>query len=294
MSNLFEKLKNRQDNFNDIEQIATSLKNSEKRFSVDERMWKPTVDASGVGQAVIRFLPSPDPDKQPFTLYFNHSFKNPVSGKWFIEKCPTSIGRKDCKVCRENTLLWNTGIESKKALASSRKRNYRYVANIFVVSDPKNPEKEGKVFLFAFGPKIFQMLKSCVEPEFEDQPRFNPFNLWSGANFRMKIKPVKKQRSYDASTFDVCSPFGNDEQIAKVCEQLYSLDEFLDPSTYLTDEEMTKKYNDVMFVSAEPRETEGFDEVDQNVSTSNTAKKYDSFLSKFKEPALEDDDDIPF
>jgi len=292
MSSLYEKLKQRQENLNDIEQISETLKNADRKFSADERFWKPTVDANGIGQAVIRFLPVPDPDKQPFILYFNHSFKNPLSGKWFIEKCPTSIGRRDCKVCKENTLLWNSGVESKKALASSRKRNYRYVSNIYVISDPKNPETEGKVYLFAYGSKIFQMLKSCVEPEFEDQPRFNPFNLWNGANFRMKIKPVKKQRSYDASSFDTSSPLGDDEFIAKICDKLYALDEFLDPSTYLTYEEMTKRYNDVMAGPIETRTEEGFDEVETPSTPENTSKKYDKFLSKFKEPT--DDEDIPF
>ena len=195
--------------------------------------------------------------------------------------------------------MWGTGDDNKKKLASSRKRNHRYVANIFVISDPKNPETEGKVFLFTFGTKIFQMLKSCVNPEFEDQPKFNPFNMWKGANFRMKMKPIKKQRSYDLSTFDKCGPLADDATIEKIYSQLYSLDEFLDPTTFKSYDELIKKFNDITDSSATMNhstndEFNEFETKDSVGGETTSTDKYKSFLSKLKEPSDEEGDGLPF
>lgn len=300
MSNLFEQLKQKQQNVADVEGMVETFNKSEKKYGIDERFWKPTVDANGIGQAVIRFLPVSDPSKEPYILYYNHSFQNPITGKWFIDNCPTSIGRKDCPVCNHNSKLWNTGDEAKKKLASSRKRNLRYVSNVYIISDPKNPEAEGKVFLYTYGTKIFQMLKSCTKPEFEDQLKFNPFNLWTGANFRMKIKPVKKQRSYDSSSFDKCGALADDETLSKICEHLYPLDEFLDPVNYQTNDFLQKKFNDV--VNVQQTENDDNDDSDEEKTFSkpvaDSDNKYQQFLNKFKDATPDgsesDDDDVPF
>ncbi len=61
-----------------------------------EDYWRCETDKAGNGFAVIRFLPAPKPDDLPFVKAYDHGFQGP-GGKWFIEKCPTSIG-KDCPV----------------------------------------------------------------------------------------------------------------------------------------------------------------------------------------------------
>lgn len=144
------------------------------------------------------------------------------------------------------------------------------------------------------------MLKSCVKPEFEDQPKFNPFNMWKGANFRMKMKPIKKQRSYDLSTFDKCGPLADDSTIEKIYSQLYPLDEFLDPSTYKTNDELLKKFNDIVNISPVTSMEENTFETPSHGSPFNendTSSKYKSFLSKLKESSdkeTPDDDADPF
>ena len=64
----------------------------------------------------------------------------------------------------ENTRLWNTGVDSDKEIARKRKRKLSYYSNIFIVSDPKHPENEGKVFLFKFGKKIFDKITEAMQP----------------------------------------------------------------------------------------------------------------------------------
>ena len=100
-----------------------------------------------------------------------------------------------------NSRLWNSGVESDKDIARSRKRQTRYVSNIMVISDPANPENEGKVFLYRYGPKIFNKIQEAMQPEFQDEEPLNPFDFWSGADFKLKIRKVGGYVNYDKSEF---------------------------------------------------------------------------------------------
>ena len=59
------------------------------------------------------------------------------------------------------------------------------------MSDSNNPQNEGKVFLFKYGKKIFEKLNDLMNPSFEDETPVNPFDLWTGANFKLKIRNVE-------------------------------------------------------------------------------------------------------
>src|SRR5210317_1582781 len=157
---------------------------TEKKSYVDERLWKPDVDKAGNGYAVIRFLPAPQGEDLPWVRIFNHGFQGP--GGWYIEDSLTTINKKD-PVSEYNSMLWNSGIESNKDIVRKQKRRLNYYANIYVVKDPSNPANEGKVFLYKFGKKIFDKLNEAMNPEFEDEKTMNPFVLWEGANFKLKI-----------------------------------------------------------------------------------------------------------
>ena len=159
-------------------------------------MWKPTVDKAGNGYAVIRFLPGKD-DNLPFVRYWDHGFKGPT-GQWYIENSLTTIGQKD-PVSEYNSKLWNSGVESDKEIARKQKRKLQYFSNILVVSDPKHPENEGRVFLFRYGKKIFDKMMEAMQPAFEDETPINPFDFWEGADFKLKIRNVEGYRNYDKS-----------------------------------------------------------------------------------------------
>lgn len=192
----------------------------------DERFWKPEVDKAGNGYAIIRFLPAAEGESVPFVRYYNHAFQGP-GGAWYIENCLTTIG-KDDPVTESNSVLWNTNIESNKALARERKRNTNYVSNIYVVEDPSNPENNGKVFLFRYGKKIFDKINDAIKPKFADQIKMNPFDIFKGANFRLRISKVDGYRSYQDSIFDPVAPLHPDEAVMEaIYNQEYPLQPFI-------------------------------------------------------------------
>lgn len=245
-------LKNLQD---ELEKLN---KKSEGGSSDDDRFWKLSVDKSGVGAAVIRFLPISDADSSelsvPWVLLYEHAFKGP--GGWYIEKSRTTLGKSvPDPVFEYNNQLWNSGVDANKDLARKQKRTPRYVSNILVVKDPANPENEGKVFLFKYGKKLFQKIQEMMIPEpdpVDQKDPVNPFCPWQGANFRLKCRKVEGYPNYDQSSFSTPEPLfdGNDAKIEALWKTQHNLSELVNPDNFKTYEELKKRLDRVLGLSA--------------------------------------------
>ena len=217
----------------------------EKKSYVDERLWKPTMDKSGNGYAVIRFLPAPTGEDLPWVKLWNHAFQGPT-GQWYIENSLTTLGNND-PVSEYNSKLWNSCVESDKEIARKQKRKLQYYSNIYVVSDSKHPENEGKVFLFRYGKKIFDKLMAAMQPEFEDETPINPFDFWEGANFKLKIRKVDGYWNYDKSEFEAPSKLSDDDsKIEEIWKKQYSLAEFTAPTNFKSYEELKTRLDAVL------------------------------------------------
>ena len=187
----------------------------------DERLWKPEMDKTGNGYAVIRFLPAPDGEELPWAKMYSHAFQGP--GGWYIENSLTTLGQKD-PVSEHNRELWNSGIDSDKDTVRKQKRKLSYYANIYVVKDAANPQNEGQVFLYKFGKKIFDKIMEAMQPEFEDETPINPFDFWQGANFKLKLKKVAGYWNYDSSEFDRPGALlDDDDALEALWKKQYSL-----------------------------------------------------------------------
>jgi len=216
----------------------------------DDRFWSPTVDKAGNGYAVIRFLPPPQNEDVPFVRIFDHGFQGP--GGWYIENSLTTIGKND-PVSEYNSKLWNSGIEANKEIARKQKRRLHFISNIYVVSDQGNPANEGKVFLYKYGKKIFDKLKEAMEPQFADEEAINPFDMWAGASFKLKIRNLEGYRNYDKSEFDKPGPLlKDDEELEKVWKSEHSLQEFLAPSNFKSEEELRARLAKVLAEDSAP------------------------------------------
>ena len=226
----------------EVEKIANPT--NEKRGDND-RLWKPSVDKAGNGQAVLRFLPAPPGEELPWVRVYDHGFQGPT-GKWYIENSLTTINKPD-PLGELNSELWNSGIEANKEIARKQKRRLSYISNVLVVKDPSNPENEGKVFLYKYGKKIFDKIKDVMQPTFEDEKPVNPFDLWEGANFKLRIRQVEGYRNYDKSEFDGNTPLDeNEDKLEAIWKQTHSLAAFLDPSNFKSYDELKTKLNTVL------------------------------------------------
>ena len=266
-----------------LSQVQAENAPQEKKSYVDERLWKPELDKSGTGSAVIRFLPAPDGEELPWVKVFKHAFQGPT-GKWYIENSLTTIGKND-PVSEHNSALWNTGLETDKETARKQKRKLEYYSNIYVVSDPKHPENNGKVFLFRYGKKIFDKIMAAMQPEFEDETPINPFDFWEGANFKLKIRKVDGYWNYDKSEFDSVSTLkDSDDALDSIWKTQYSLTEFTAPTNFKSYDELKKRLDDVLSGTVTPTATAMMDE---DVVETPTFKSE----PEPKIPSVDEDDD---
>ena len=220
----------------------------------DDRIWKPELDKSGNGYAVIRFLPAPEGEDVPWQRMFTHSFQGP--GGWYIENSLTTINKND-PVGEVNRRLWNTGSEADKETARRQKRKLSYFTNIYVVADPKHPEHEGKVFLYKFGKKIFDKIMEAMQPQFDDEEAINPFDLWKGANFKLKIRKVDGFWNYDKSEFEAVTPLlDTDAALEKVYGSEYPLKPFHEESNFKPYTELKEKMERVLGEAVDNRTAE--------------------------------------
>ena len=219
--------------------------------NVDDRLWKPELDKSGNGYAVIRFLPAPDGEEIPFAKVWSHAFKGP-GGQWYIENSLTTLGKQD-PVSEYNTELWNAGGEGspQRAQARAQKRKLSYYSNIYVVSDPAHPENEGRVFLYKYGKKIFDKLVEAMQPALADEQPLDPFNFWEGANFKLKIRKVDGYWNYDKSEFAAPGALlDDDKKLESLWKQAYSLADFEAPKNFKTYEKLKERLNLVLQLNA--------------------------------------------
>ena len=226
---------------------AVQAENSpqEKKSYVDDRIWKPVMDKTGNGFAIIRFLPAPKGEELPWAKLWNHAFQGPT-GQWYIENSLTTIGQND-PVSEHNSALWNSGVESDKEIARKQKRKLQYYSNIYVVKASANSENEGKVFLYRFGKKIFDKVMETMQPAFEDETPINPFDFWEGADFKLKLRKVDGYWNYDKSEFaDPSALSKKDDELEKIWGQTHSLTAFTDNSNFKSYDELKKRLDVVL------------------------------------------------
>ena len=267
----------------------------------DERLWKPEMDKTGNGFAVIRFLPAPEGEDLPWAKMYSHAFQGP--GGWYIENSLTTVGQKD-PLGEYNRELWNTGTETNKETVRKQKRKLSYYSNIYVVKDPANPANEGKVFLFKYGKKIFDKIMEAMQPEFEDEAPINPFDFWQGANFKLKIVKKDGYWNYDKSEFGSVEPLlDDDDALETLWKKEYSLAAVTAPDQFKSYEELEKRLQYVLGqkgasrMSSVEEETEYDNYVDNKESA--VVKELEESYVRSKSPSLpvvtkevdEDEDD---
>ncbi len=264
----------------------------------DDRFWKPVMDKSGVGSAVIRFLPAPEGCELPWAQVWSHAFQGP--GGWLIDNCLTTLGQQ-CPVCEKNRVLWNSGSDRDKEEARKQKRKLSYFANIYVIRDPANPDNEGKVFLYKFGKKIYDKILAAMQPEFEDETPINPFDFWTGANFKLKLVKKDGYWNYDKSEFAAPSPLldGDDDDLEKVYKSLNNLNDFTDPKEFKSYDDLKKRLEYTLGLRGVPKnqdpevvaEEEDWDrERRGETSSSSRSASYDDVTSSSSKSSYEDED----
>lgn len=240
-------------------------------FKKDERLWKPTRDAkTNKSSNVIRFLPIPFVDMQavedgklqehdltPMAKILSHQFQGPKG--WFIEKSLQTFG-EDCPVRLYDGPLWGeqkkTNDEALKTALKKRLPGTTYYANVLIIKDGTNPENNGKIMIYEFGETVRKLIEKCSKPEFDNDPVFDPFDAFDGADLQLNLTYDKKkigEKEYDVANFSnvkwaAQSPLagGDEAEIERIWKAEYSIADFYDRKHFKTYDELKAKYEKVM------------------------------------------------
>lgn len=278
---------------NSLEDLAKKVEDMTKKSGGKEddgRFWQCKLDEGKNGSAIIRFLPAPMGEEDSFVRVWSHGFKGP--GGWYISECLTTIGQDDPVVehCNE---LWESGVEADKAIARERKRKLSYYSNILVISDPANPDNEGKVFLYRYGQKIFDKIADALKPQFDDEEAINVFDVDNGANFRLKVVEKDGYANVDKSSFAKQTPVAKtDEEIERIWKQCHSLQEFIKPEKFKSYDELKARLDKVLGKSSPKPAAKGNDLDEDDVAFLKQAPKEPSKPAKQERPKI-DPDDLP-
>lgn len=273
----------------------------EKSYKTDDRLWKPQMDKSGTGYAVIRFLPAPEGQEMPWVKKYRHAFQGP--GGWYIHNCLTTLGKSDPVVEYNRTLVqkyaegdYNAFLKiapsAVVAAVKSQNRQTKYYSNILVIKDPANPTNEGKHFLFEYGAAIFKKITAAMQPEFEDEKPINPFDFWEGANFKLKIVKKGGFWNYDNAEFESSSELfgGDDDALEALYTKLYSLEAFLAPTEFETYENLEKRLNTVVGLKSSSTAVQQ-QEDSLNDMLNKTSSVTEELEAVYKNSSSDNDDD---
>jgi hypothetical protein len=240
MSYLATLKKNKEKN---LEKLVAALNPNNGFRDEDKDFWKPTPDKAGNAYAIIRFLPPPEGEDLPIVNYWSHAFQVEDTSKWYIERSRTSLGDSERDPVAEwNKQLWNAGLQDQ---AKKQKRKIQYVANIYVVKDTGNPEAEGRVWKYKFGPAIKDFINLQASPQFPGEKPVDVFDLFEGATFVLKQRKKDGFPSYDLSSFEKPSAFmdGDEEALEGILKQLFSLQAELAADKFKSYEYLLKRLN---------------------------------------------------
>lgn len=250
----FSKLKSRAGS--NLSALTEKLQGMNTTAQKDERIYKPAFDPKkdgGYGYAVVRFLTPKAGD--PLVKVISHAFKG-ATGSWYMERSRVTIGEED-PVSISNKAYWEKaeaeGNESLKKLVKERKRSTKYFANVYVVKDSVDPKNNGKVMIMEFGQQIFEKIQGALTPKFEDQKPFDPFDMWVGADFRIKMTgkemPGRDGKNitvpnYETSDWGQIGEFKeSDVERESIFNQTYDLSEFMKVKPF---DELAKKFQAVV------------------------------------------------
>lgn len=297
----YASLRNKNNDISNLRDKFNKLSGKGNFDQHDETYWstKHIMGPDGKGTAVVRFLPAPPDGKggqEPDNIvrYFQFAFRG-KTGKWYINRGRNSISHDEPDPANDyNAGVWQMDISKEQKKKLLRNRQTKYIANIYVVSDPNKPENEGKVFRWEFGPAIYNLIHAQLFPEFETDSPVNVFDPIDGADFELRVisKTIpdsvtgenRKVPSYENARFAPPSQRWDLEEFDKIWNQCHSLQSEVAPDKYKTYEQLCKEYERV---TGEPVSASASAKLDEQVKENTTPKET-------KEPMEKTiDDEIP-
>ena len=139
-----------------FDQIKQSL-NSDKKEGGGNGLYKEILKFTSGNTYQVRLVPNANSPKETIFHYYNHGWNSNATGKYVTALCPTTFG-ESCPIDAYYLKTYRTGTQSEKDNSRVLSRKEGWMVNVYVVSDPDNPENEGKVKILRYGKELAKII----------------------------------------------------------------------------------------------------------------------------------------
>jgi len=149
----------------------------------------------------VRLLPNIADPSKTFFHYYSHAWESFSTGQYMSTVSPQTWGDKD-PIAEARYSLGKHGTDEEKEKARKIARRENWLANVYVVNDPSNPDNDGQVKLLRFGKQLYKIIMDAVNGD--DAEDFGPriFDLSkAGCNFKIKCERQGDFPTYVSSRF---------------------------------------------------------------------------------------------
>lgn len=278
-----------------FEQIKESLSSPDKKEG-GNGLYKEILKFSAGNTYQVRLVPNPNSPKETIFHYYNHGWNSNATGKYVTALCPTTFG-ETCPIDAYYLKTYRTGTESEKESARVLSRKESWMVNVYVVSDPENPENEGKVKILRYGKELAKIIESALEGD--DAQEFGVekvFDVANGSTLRIKCESrtgsnrgSKQMVTYASSKF--LAPSKLDLTDAQLEEVYNSVHDLKSVNKQTTPAEMQRLLDEHFFnlTTGSPMDEDQNDEYASiRKETPTTVKRTDISVEKTFESSKED------
>ena len=221
-----------------FDQIKQSL-SSDKQESNGNGLYKEILKFTAGNTYQVRLVPNPNSPKETIFHYYNHGWNSNATGKYVTALCPTTFG-ETCPIDAYYLKMYRNGSESEKEAARVLSRKEAWMVNVYVVSDPENPENEGKVKILRYGKELAKIITSAIEGDDSDEFGVEKvFDVNEGSTLRIKCESrtgsnrgSKQMVTYASSKFLSPSSLDlNNKQVEEIYESVHDLKAVNKPTT---------------------------------------------------------------
>lgn len=221
-----------------FEAIKQSLSADNKKENGGNGLYKEILKFTAGNTYQVRLVPNPNSPKETIFHYYNHGWNSNATGKYVTALCPTTFG-DTCPIDAYYLKTYRTGTESEKEAAKVLSRKESWMVNVYVISDPENPENEGKVKILRYGRELAKIIDSALEGD--DAQEFGVekvFDVANGSTLRIKCESRTGAGR------------GNKQMVT------YASSKFLSPSSIdLTESQLNQMYESIHDLKAVNKQT---------------------------------------
>lgn len=212
---------------------------------------------------VVRLLPNLKSPEDTIYHYYHHTWNSLTTGQLISVVSPQTWGERD-PISEYTLRKWEECDEKGRNLLRKILRKENWMVNVYVISDPTNPENEGKVKILRYGKQLHKIISSAIDGDDAEEFGEKVFDLINGSSLKIKVEKTADSGENVYPT--------------------YTSSRFMAPSKLkgLSDEDVKKIYDGVFdLANLQPRHS--YEEIEELFNT--------HFLGKSK-PSNEDNDDL--